>query len=235
MREAIILAGGLGSRLANIVKDVPKPLALVKGKPVVTYILEKLCASGVEKITFAVSFRANDILNYYGDSFLGVPLQYSIEELPLGTGGGLLRALQNVHSEYVLTCNADTLTEIDYQDLYEQTRNIGLSTIVVKQQRDIGRYSSVNFDQKNQVTSFETKIEGVSSLTSGSGISVGTYCFRVADMKQYMQRQGVFSLESVLLPDLCAKTLLSVYAYDGFFIDVGVPEDYSRAQILEHI
>lgn len=106
--DVIILAGGLGTRLASVVKDVPKPMAPVADKPFLDHILNALPLGHVNKIILAVGYKSDKVINYYGDNFEEIPIEYSVEDEPLGTGGGIGLALNHVTQDTALILNGDT-------------------------------------------------------------------------------------------------------------------------------
>lgn len=230
MKQAVILSGGLGTRLAHVLGDKPKPLALVQGKPVVCHVLDRMAACGVAQVTLAVSYKADDIIECLGDDYKGIQLNYSIESSPMGTGGGLIKALQNITAPFFICCNADTITNVRYEYLFNKAKAFDRSMIVVKRSKDVCRYGAVQYNSSFQVRAFDCTAEtfGTESLTAG--ISLGTYVFRTSDLFDFQDSSTPLSLEKQVLPSIAKTYTLNVFEYDGFFIDVGVPADFERAQ-----
>lgn len=222
--KAIILAGGLGSRLRERVPDLPKPMALVAGRPFLEYILDQLIMGGVSDIVLSVGYRADSIIDHFGNTYRDVALNYVIENEPLGTGGAIKHALGEVNNEPVFVLNGDTFLEIDYKELshwYQQLPT--LVAMVLKKVPDVTRYGSVKV-KDNRVCGFLEKGK------SGAGlINAGVYVLDSGVFNSF-SISGAFSYEMDFLQKYCDELLPRAFITDAFFIDIGVPEDYERAQ-----
>ena len=117
MSTAIILAGGLGTRLRSVVRGAPKPMAPIDGKPFLQYQLDYWIAKGIDNFVFSVGYKHEVILDFFGEKYLGAPITYSVEETPMGTGGGFLLALKMVVEDLVLLLNGDTFFDVDFEQL----------------------------------------------------------------------------------------------------------------------
>ena len=117
MREAIVLAGGFGTRLAHIVSDVPKPMAPVCGRPFLRFILDDLQKKGVERIILATGYKRECIEEFFGTHYRGMEIVYSPEDTPLGTGGAIKRALSLCREDWVAVLNGDTYFDVDFSTL----------------------------------------------------------------------------------------------------------------------
>ena len=151
--EAVVLCGGLGTRLRKIVKDVPKPMAPVGDKPFLAFVLEYLKKQNIKRVILAVSYKYEVIQQYFGGEFLGMEIVYSIEKIPLGTGGAIKQALEFASRDcYVL--NGDTFFEIPLEGM-----KLGKSKICIalKRMYDFDRYGAVEIDKNGFVESFEEK------------------------------------------------------------------------------
>lgn len=230
MNEAIILAGGLGTRLSSVVTDVPKPLAPVQGRPALSYVLDQISLSGVNRVILAVAYKHELIEAFYGDSYKGMALTYSVEETPLGTGGGLMKAACLIEGEYFLACNADTLLSKDYRALSTSSLERRASTLLVMKERHATRFGAVAYKKTGKVVAFNDSVTPDVSSEISHGISVGSYVFNIAHLKNCAPPSSLFSLEDYLLPQLCKRSLLFAQEYSGLFIDIGVPDDYFLAQ-----
>jgi len=226
IKEAIILAGGFGTRLQKVVKDVPKPMALINQKPFLNYLLKWLSFYGVSKVIFAVGYKYEIIKDFYGDDYNGVELSYSIENEPLGTGGAIRNALKNLEGDLFLVLNGDSFFDINLYDfsdfIIEKSANIGLA---LKQVEDVARYGSVNVDKDQRIIGFSEK-----SLTSGEGyMNAGIYIMK-REFLLGLDMKHSFSIEKDVFEKMLTEIEIFGFNDDGYFIDIGVPEDYYKAQ-----
>ena len=225
LREAIILAGGFGTRLSHVVSDVPKPMAPVYGKPFLTYRIDRLIDAGIRRVILATGYKHECIESYFGTSYRGIEIVYSQETTPLFTGGALLQAAQKIQSEDFVVLNGDTLFDIDLQKLYDfHVQNHANITIALRQVADTSRYGSVTCSNSN-IIAFKEKAESV-----GTGdINGGIYAInREWLMNQNLQTK--FSFEKELMQPLAGDPSFYGLRFNTYFIDIGVPEDYYRAQ-----
>ena len=192
--DVIILAGGLGTRLSSVVKDVPKPMAAVGGKPFLDHILANLPLGNIHKIVLAVGHKYEVIEDYYGDTYENVKLEYSIENEPLGTGGGIAKALQLVESETCLILNGDTYFDVNYEELWQVHSESGkLMTLALKYMENPDRYGTVLLEGSD-IVKFQEKQVG---LPFGI-INGGIYWVNKALLEE-MPTQEKFSFESEVL------------------------------------
>jgi D-glycero-alpha-D-manno-heptose 1-phosphate guanylyltransferase len=224
--EVIILAGGKGTRLSEVVSDVVKPMAPVNGKPFLYYLFKWLKHYPVEKVILSTGYLSESIEDYFGRAFDGIPIEYVIEEKPLGTGGAILFALQKTKSDNILIINGDTFFPIDLNKLYSfHIGNNNLFSVALKQMQNFSRYGSVECE-RNTILKFNEK-----KLCSDGLINGGIYLIN----KQYIeskQMSGVFSLETEILEKEAGTSIIKGLVFDDLFIDIGTPEDYHRAQTL---
>lgn len=222
--EAIILAGGFGTRLAHIVADVPKPMAPVAGKPFLEYVLDDLINQGVKRIIFAVCYKKEIIIDYFGTSYKGAELIYSVEEKPLFTGGAVKLALTKAKEKRVFIINGDTYFQVDLKKMRElsSVRETKL-TIAVKQMTNFSRYGSVLVDELGYVRKFNEKAPCEEGLINGGIYDIMTDCLDAFPES--------FSLEEVAFPDIMLENELISFRSDDYFIDIGIAEDYEKANI----
>lgn len=215
--QAIILAGGLGTRLRSVVQDLPKPMAPINGKPFLAFVLEYLKKQGIAELILSVSYKHELIQECFKDEFHGVKIRYNIEKELLGTGGAIKDALKFVKNEaYVL--NGDTLFNIDLKKL---TLDHSKICIALKQMQNSDRYGTVNVDDQGFVTSFEEKVFKKQSLING-----GIYLLK-RDIFDTFDLEKKFSFEEFLQKNY--KVLkIQTQIFDDYFIDIGIPEDYER-------
>lgn len=223
--EAIVLAGGFGTRLAGVVKDVPKPMAPVCGRPFLEYVLGALLREGIDHIVLAVGYKKECIIEQFGSTFLGVPIDYSVEEQPLYTGGAIKRALGLCRDERVFAVNGDTFFPVQLQAMRRfATEKHTPAVIAVKQMKDFSRYGTVRFDSAQYVISFQEKCFCREGFING-----GVYDMERSVLEHF---PSAFSLEKDCLPQLAEQRRLQAFCDDADFIDIGIPEDYRAAQTM---
>jgi len=221
--EAIILAGGLGTRLREAVAGLPKPMAPVNGKPFLWYILKFLAQSGFSKVIISAGYKANIIFEYFGDSFENIELNYVIEEQPLGTGGAILKSLKEASGDNILIVNGDTWFPVDIKGMFRfhELNNAGI-TIALKEMVDFDRYGSVELSGSN-VAAFREKEFCRVGLING-----GVYTINKGFLIS-LELPEKFSFEKEILEKLAGDTKLCGFISDAPFIDIGIPDDYNRA------
>ncbi len=224
--EAIVLAGGLGTRLRGVVDDVPKPMAPVLGRPFLAYILDQLVDSGFHAVILAAGYRHEVIRSYFGDEYRGLALVWSVESKPLGTGGALQLACDQAHSGDVFVLNGDTYLELDYRAMLKAHVRAGAQlSVVVCQMPDVARYGALEVSE-GIVRGFREKGQ------SGPGwINGGTYVLGPA-LHDRLPKRRAFSFEQELLAPEVQSIRPLAFLTTGLFIDIGIPEDYARAQEL---
>ena len=223
--DAIVLAGGKGTRLAPVISHVPKPLAPVFERPFLDYLIDHLAGSGaVSRIVLALGHLSDKVVQHYQANPAALPLDYSIEAEPLGTGGALLHALDQVESDAVLVCNGDSIVAADIFKLLDQHRASGAAaTLTLVTVSDVARYGSVHV-QGNHITKLVEK-----SARGGFGfINAGLYVFKKARLSEFAS--GPCSLERDLLPRMVDAGEVRAFMANGPFLDIGLPETYSAAE-----
>ncbi|EAI0737397.1 nucleotidyltransferase family protein [Campylobacter jejuni] len=215
--QAIILCGGLGTRLKSVIKNIPKPMAPINNKPFLEFIFEYLKKQGIKEVILAVSYKYEVIKEYFKDEFLGIKIKYSIEKEPLGTGGAIKETLKFIKNEaYVL--NGDTFFDIDLSKLKLNGSKICLA---LKQINDFDRYGTVNVDGLGLVISFEEKVFKKQGLING-----GIYLLDKDIFKDFALQEK-FSFEEFLQENY-RNLKARAEIFDNYFIDIGVPSDYER-------
>lgn len=222
--EAIVLAGGFGTRLRHIVSDVPKPMAPVAGRPFLEYILKDLAAKGVTRAVLAVGYMAECIKNHFGGSFAGMELVYSPEDKPLFTGGAIKQALAKCTQANILVVNGDTFFDVDLAALeHVHTTHGAVLTVATKEMTDFDRYGTVRTDADGRITAFEEK-----KPCARGAINGGVYLLRRDALNGIAAEK--FSFEQEFMERFVREGRFFACPCDGYFIDIGVPEDYARAQ-----
>lgn len=226
IKEAIILAGGLGTRLQGVVKDLPKPMAPVNGRPFLTYILDYLIDYEYERVVLSVGYLHEKIVDYFGKKYKTLEIDYAVEEEPLGTGGGILLAMSKCTTDNVLVINGDTMFKVDltaFEQFYQEKNS--LLTIVLREVEDVSRYGSVTISKDNLIALFAEK-----QVTFGRGyINGGVYLINRRLFEKYPQSKR-FSFEKDIMTKYYTQECFYAMPSDGYFIDIGIPEDYARAQ-----
>lgn len=223
--EAIILAGGFGTRLAHIVSDVPKPMAPVAGKPFLEYILRQIADQGVTRAVLAVGYKAECIQSFFGHSFENrLELVYSREDQPLLTGGAIRKALDRCLAQDVYIINGDTFFDVDFAGMQRLHQTAGaVLTIAVRKMYDFTRYGTVETDTNGRILRFLEK-----RPCSEGWINGGVYLLRREALAEV--REVRFSFETDYMERFVAQKPFFAFPSEGYFIDIGVPEDYYRAQ-----
>ncbi len=223
--EAVVLAGGFGTRLAQVVKDVPKPMAPVAGKPFLTYLVDDLISQGVSRIVMAVCYKKECLMDFFGSCYRGAEILYSVEETPLFTGGAIKQALSFCREKRVLIANGDTYFSVDLQKMRAFAAEKQTSAVIaVKEMVGFERYGKVEVSDKGLITAFHEKAPCERGWING-----GIYDLKVDCLKDYPTK---FSLEMECFPKLLGQREIAAFPSDGFFIDIGIPEDYDMAQTL---
>lgn len=224
--DAIVLAGGLGTRLRSVVSNLPKPMAPVGGRPFLEWILEDLARSDVRHVILAVGYRHEAIQEHFGTQYGALALSYSIEQEPLGTGGAIRLAMKYASSSEVLVLNGDTFLGVDYKALLAAHRQAKAAlTMTTCHVADVGRFGALDL-YGDRVTGFAEKGRAGAGFINGGVYMLEQTLLDGADLPER------FSFESdFLLPQLKRLQPLA-FCVDGVFIDIGVPEDYARAEVV---
>lgn len=225
LMEVIILAGGLGTRLQNAVPDLPKPLAPIGGRPFLSWLLDYLEKQGVSHAILSVGYRHKDIVKHFGCRYGSISLSYAVEDMPLGTGGAVLNALKYLKEDLIFIVNGDTFLAMDYMAMLQHHEDTKAQiTVAVRQVKDVSRYGRV-VTQGTSLVSLEEKSPAGSGL-----INAGVYLLNRAIFSDKKFPES-FSLERDFLPAQLDHECASFFVVPGYFIDIGVPDDYQRAQL----
>lgn len=223
MKQAIVLAGGFGTRLQSIVVDKPKPMAPINGRPFLAILLERLVMQGIQRVVLSVGYKAIDIVNYFGSSFGGIEIQYEIETQPLGTGGATRASLARCTDDPVLILNGDTFLDLDMVALDAIWGRYKAPLIVAREVEDTARYGRLRTCD-GRVVGFEEKACGGAGL-----INAGIYVFPLSLLEAFPDSSS-FALERDFLAQQVQHREFRLHVSSGYFIDIGIPEDYERAQ-----
>lgn len=233
MITAIILAGGLGTRLRSVVPDLPKPMAPVNGRPFLSYLMDYWIGQSVSRIILSVGYKSHAIQDYYGSRYRHAELAYSVEKTPLGTGGGLLLALRQLQgSDDFLVLNGDTFFAVEFDAFREYQKRTGTDmTMALLDVADNDRYGGVSMDQDGRIVSLDTS----RGDAANGRVNGGAYLMKRNLFDNYIGNDlpKKCSLEDDIFPALLNSGKHMVgYLSSGRFIDIGVPEDYRRSASL---
>ncbi len=230
MTSAVILAGGLGTRLRSAVPGLPKPMAPIGGRPFLEYQLDYWIAQGIDRFVLSVGYRHEAIMGHFGPRYKQAELEYAIEEKPLGTGGGLLLAAEKVSpGEPFLLLNGDTYFAADWKELnaYAMAHDADWCFSLFRTSEQ-GRYMGIELSPQGRITSLKSGSTQGSRFANG-----GVYWVHPRALRGFRASSEKVSLEDDLFPDaLVAGQRLFGIEFTGSFIDIGVPDDYHRAATL---
>lgn len=221
--EAIILAGGFGTRLRQVIHDLPKPMAPVAGRPFLEILLTSISRKGFSRVVLSLGYMSEKIVAYFGDRFAGMELVYEIEDTPLGTGGAIRQALQRCTSDHVFVFNGDTYLDVEAADVEAQWLAHRFPIIVARQVPDTSRYGRLTTAQ-DRLLGFSEK-----GLAGPGLINAGCYVLPKNILEKF-PRGAAFSLETDFLANEVSRQRFEVFVTKGQFIDIGIPDDYQRAQ-----
>jgi D-glycero-alpha-D-manno-heptose 1-phosphate guanylyltransferase len=225
---ALILAGGLGTRLRGAVADRPKVLALVKGRPFIEYLLDQIIAAGFKDAILCVGYLADQIEQHLGLKYKSLNISYSREVELRGTAGAIIQALPLVRSDSFLVMNGDSYCDVNLTEFREwHVRKSASISIALTEVDDTSRYGLVEVDNNARVTGFKEK-----TASSGRGlVNAGIYLLDTEIVAPLPQGQ-VLSLERDVFPAHLGKNFYGWIAPHQIFIDIGTPESYTSAQGL---
>lgn len=217
--KVLILSGGKGTRLSSIVNDVPKPMADIKGSPFLKYLTDKLQNEGFDDITLLTGYKSEIIENFYKDE---TKINTLKERTPLGTGGAIRQALEYTDKSLFLVLNGDTFVGISFLDFIKSCHH-QRNTLCLNFIENCDRYGTVETNHEGKVISFKEKQDG----QRDSYINAGVYLLTREAIGK-ITPEKFSSLETDYFPYLNLYTK----KYNGFFLDIGIPEDYVKAQDL---
>ena len=217
--EVIVLAGGLGTRLRSVVHEIPKCLAPVAGRPFLGYLLDWLAAQGAEHVVFSVGYLKEQVISYLQENQWPFTYDFAVEESPLGTGGGIRLALDKCREDHVYVVNGDTFYPVDLSAMpFDKP-----ITLALKPMKDFDRYGEVELTDNN-VTAFQEKKHCKEGLINGGVYAVDRTRLDLSSLPEK------FSFEKEVLEPGAAVGQIGGWVSDAYFIDIGIPEDYGKAQ-----
>ena len=224
IREAIVLAGGFGTRLGAMVTATPKPMLRIGDTPFLALLLRNLQKQGIARVILSVGHLHETVTRYFGDRFGNLELHYCVEAQPLGTGGAIANALSSVQYDSVFVLNGDTFLDLDYGAMaHAHAAARSLLSVAVRSVDDVSRYGEV-ITTAGRITQFREKGPVRPGL-----VNSGVYVLQRNILEPY-GLPAVFSFEREFLQPISPTLDPVAFAADGYFIDIGIPEDYARAQ-----
>jgi D-glycero-alpha-D-manno-heptose 1-phosphate guanylyltransferase len=223
--EAIVLAGGLGTRLKSVVPDLPKSLAPIANRPFLGYLLDYAKKQGISKFIFALGYKTELIEEYIKENLPVNTYAFSIETEPLGTGGAIYKACKIISGTNAIVLNADTFFGVPLSEFNEQHKlENATCTVALKPMKDFDRYGVVSINEKKQVIGFSEKKYQTEALING-----GVYALKI---EPFVRKSfpPVFSFERDYLEKYYQEEKIMGFVSDSYFIDIGVPADYEKAQ-----
>jgi D-glycero-alpha-D-manno-heptose 1-phosphate guanylyltransferase len=223
--ECIVLAGGLGTRLQSVVDNVPKCMAPVNGKPFLHYVFDYLEQEGIKRVILSLGYKHEYVIDWVQTQQRSFTIDHVIEHEPLGTGGGIQLAMGEASDEHIFVLNGDTMFSVDMLRMlsFHQEKNAA-TTLALKSMKRFDRYGVVNTNEEDCITSFEEKQYKDLGLING-----GVYLINI---EQFLQKKMPvkFSFEKDYLEALVHQRRFFGYKCEGYFIDIGIPADYNKAQ-----
>ena len=222
--EAIILAGGFGTRLRQVVPHLPKPMAPIGGRYFLEILLASLATKGFRHVVLSLGYMADRVVNHFGSRFADMDLSFEIEHSPLGTGGAVRQAMSRCNADHVFVFNGDTYLDLEVADVELHWQKNRVPIIVARNVKNTERYGRLKLRHGRVLEFFEKG-------TSGAGvINAGCYVFPIDILNDFPIGKP-FSLETDFFIEAVRRQRVDVFVTHGRFIDIGVPEDYARAQI----
>jgi D-glycero-alpha-D-manno-heptose 1-phosphate guanylyltransferase len=224
--DIIILAGGLGTRLKDEINDIPKAMAPINGKPFLEYLLNYINQAGFQRVIISTGYLSKSIENYFKDKYRSIEIEYVVEKEPLGTGGAIKLALKKVNTPYFIVLNGDTLFRINLQDFFQtHVENLSNMTVALRKVEDASRFGQVELDEYGIIKAFKEKtVHPQPGLING-----GIYMIKTKFLKK-QELPEKFSFEKDWMEKYIVSEEFVGRVFDDYFIDIGIPEDYKRAQ-----
>lgn len=226
-KEAIILAGGFGTRLKETVPDLPKCLAPVKSNPVLYYIINYLIENGVDRIIFSLRYKSNLVIEFVKNNFGFIDYDFVVEKETLGTGGALALSLKSTKNDDVVVLNGDSIFKINLNNLYNFHNKANSNfSIALKNISNPVRYGTVELNNEGKIICFNEKDKTLSNGLINGGVYIVNKEFYLKNINKES-----FSLETDFLANDTNNKNIFGKIFNEYFIDIGIPEDYKRANV----
>jgi D-glycero-alpha-D-manno-heptose 1-phosphate guanylyltransferase len=227
---AIVLAGGLGTRLRSVISDMPKPMAPVSGKPFLHYIFLYLQRQRITDVVLSVGYKSDMIQEFFGSKYSGMNIRYAVEHEPLGTGGGIVQAMAMIDSD-AFVLNGDTFFDVDLSELYTFSRKHKADiALALRCMQHFDRYGTVEVGNQDRILQFHEKKYRDDGLINGGVYVVSKDLFKKVEEEEDAPLPQKFSFEKDILEKYLVPLHYHGKEYNGYFIDIGIPEDYQKAQ-----
>ena len=221
--EVIVLAGGLGTRLRSVVDDVPKCMAPVAGKPFLAHILAYLESQFADHVILSLGYKYETVIDWLRGKAFTFKVSWVIEKEPLGTGGGLQLALAKARSQKVFVLNGDTFFPVDLRAMQPVMTTTTPIVAALKPMTNFDRYGTVTINKDHDILSFQEKQPQEEGLINGGVYYINNELLRLE------QHRPPFSFEQQVLEQTPG---LKAQVQDITFIDIGIPEDFEKAQSI---
>lgn len=227
LQEAIILAGGFGTRLQSVVNDVPKPMAPINNEPFLNYIFDYLKHYQIKHVVLSTGYLSEKITEFYKTEFNGIKISYTTEKLPLGTGGGIRLALEKCSTSNVLVLNGDSFFDVDLETFHlKHSHSHAQFSLALREVDNASRYGTITLGNSNSIIAFKEK----DNLEHSGLINGGVYILNRELFLEQTQANTPFSIEKDFYETRISELNIFGFEYEGYFIDIGIPEDYKKAQ-----
>lgn len=231
IREAIVLAGGLGTRLRSEIGEFPKPLAPINGEPFLTHVFKYLQKNGINKVVLSVGYKWELIEGKYGNQWEDISIKYAVENERLGTGGAIKLAMKDVESNDFYVLNGDTLFDVNLLTLENfHFKTNAQCSLALKELKNVDRYGCVEV-QGDKISAFREKEFRAETIING-----GVYCLNKSISDEF-PNEAIFSFESDYLENDTQTKLIYGKVFNEYFIDIGIPEDYKafETKVIESV
>jgi D-glycero-alpha-D-manno-heptose 1-phosphate guanylyltransferase len=223
--EAIVLAGGLGTRLRSVVPDLPKCMAPINGTPFLSYLIDHLILQGVTHFVFALGYKSNEFIHFLEAKLPNNNFSIVVEEEPLGTGGAIKLAISKTTNKDIIALNGDSLFKANLNELMQfHLKKTSSCTLSLKPMQQFERYGSVEMNDIAKITSFKEKQFIDAGLINGGVYAINVHSFLSKSLP------NKFSMEKDFLEKYAAEGKFFGHVQEAYFIDIGIPEDFNRAQ-----
>jgi len=224
--EAIVLAGGFGTRLQTVVNDLPKSMALINHRPFLEYQLDFLIKQGITRVVLSVGYMRQHIIKHFKNQYKSLEIDYAVEEEPLGTGGGIRLSFWKINGQRAFAMNGDSLFRLDYgQMLARHLKNKAVATLALRKLVNTSRYGRVSLNRNKRIIGFAEKNE----LTGPGYINGGVYILEKSLLME-PEFRGKFSIEKDYFEKHYMDHRMFGFPSAGYFLDIGIPADYKKAQ-----
>lgn len=223
--EAIVLAGGLGTRLREAVPDLPKCMAPVHGRPFIAYVIRHLSQQGITHFIFSLGYKSETFLGFLSTALPAGTYDVVVEDAPLGTGGAIQYAAQKARQDNFVVVNGDSIFQTNIQEQADfHFTHQSCCTLALKAMQNVSRYGAVELTENGSISHFREKHFFEKGLINGGVYLVNKACLLSKGLPDK------FSFETDFLQRFYTEGNIYGIEQEGYFIDIGIPEDYQRAQ-----